>query len=278
MPSFAFNRLPVELQLMVWQHARASIGPQAITGDLDLSTTTLSIRAQNVARLKDYIRLFSICHNSRQEVLRNPPVLIVEDPSCRELDYPDPAYDAKPLSIKHWDFGRVFTDIAFDLCLLQWVPEPAEGERERTPELQSRPDFVRKALLDLCGRTIRRLHVYGGDIWVPISITPRRLSSATFCDSGALHIKVPEMGSTGLGEVARQDMNGVTSLNDMHVAEQLALSNDLNLRGDCDWSCDRRETLVNLVTGTGPDSPDLEYVSLLAWRNLNGSIVAQRIR
>lgn len=140
MASFAFTRLPVELQLMVWEYARASIEPQAITGELDLSTTPLSVRGQNVARVKEYIRLFSICHNSRQEVLRNPPVLILESPDCRRLDYPDPAYDAKPLTIKHWHFGRVFTDIAFDLCLLEWVPEPAgDSEREQKPRTTKPP-------------------------------------------------------------------------------------------------------------------------------------------
>lgn len=250
MASFAFTRLPVELQLMVWEYARASIEPQAITGELDLSTTPLSVRGQNVARVKEYIRLFSICHNSRQEVLRNPPVLILESPDCRRLDYPDPAYDAKPLTIKHWHFGRVFTDIAFDLCLLEWVPEPAgDSEREQHPEPQSHPDLVRKALLDLFGTTIRRLHVYGGDIWYPMSTTPRRLPSTTFCDSSAIHFIIPGMGSRRLGGVARRDMSSVTSLN--NTAESLALGDNFSLRGDCHCTFERRETLVIWSRGWG---------------------------
>lgn len=268
MASFAFNRLAVELQLMVWERARTSIGPQAITADLNLSTTTLCFRGQNVARVKDYIRLFSICHSSRQEVLRNPPVLILESPDCRRVDYPNPDYDAKPLTIKYWGFGRVFTDIAFDLCLLEWVPEP-EGEREGTPEPQSCPDFVRKALVDLFGTTIRRLHVYGEDIWYPMSTTPRRRlpsTTVTFCDSGAIHFIVPGMGSRKLGEVARRDMSGVTSLN--NTAVSLVLGDNFSLRGACHCTFDRRESLVNLVTGMGPYFPGLEYVSLLAWKYL----------
>jgi hypothetical protein len=261
MGSFPFDKLPVELQLMVWQHARASIG-QVITGDLDLSATTPYIRGQNINRVLNCIRLFSICHNSRQEVLRNPPVLIVEHPDCRRLDYRDPTYAAKPLTIKHWDFGRVFTDIAFDLCLLGWAPDP-ERVTERYRQRQSSTEFVRKALLVLFGATIRRLHVYGGDHWE----TPEKAlhsSQVTFPDSDALHFMIPGMGTKGLGEVARRDANGVTALNS--IADPLALSDDFRGRGDCLWFCDRRETLVSLVSGMRPYFPDLEYVSLLSWR------------
>lgn len=78
MSSFQFNKLPVELQKLVWHHARASVG-QVIIGELNYSTKTLTIRSNNIDRLTEYIRLLFICHISRQEALRDRPVFLVDN-------------------------------------------------------------------------------------------------------------------------------------------------------------------------------------------------------
>lgn len=77
--SFPFDKLPVELQLLVWQYAIADLAP-VMAGDLNLSTTTLCLRGRSIDYAKDYFRLLSTCHLSRYEIFRNPPVFMVEAP------------------------------------------------------------------------------------------------------------------------------------------------------------------------------------------------------
>lgn len=152
--SFPFNKLPVELQLMVWHHARSDID-QVIAGDLELSTTTLFLRGQNIDHAKDYLRLLSTCHLSRQEVLCNPPVFMVEEPDLWYLCNVPGAVEC--LTIKHWHFGGVFTDILIDHVHLDGL---SEGQIN-----PGHADLVGKTLLFLFGPTVRRVHLWSGDEW-----------------------------------------------------------------------------------------------------------------
>jgi len=265
MSSFAFNKLPVELQLLVWQYAIADID-QVIAGDLDLSTTTLSLRGQNIDHANDYLRLLSIRHLSRQEVLRSPPVFMVEHPT---LPYLSDADSAGCLAIKHWHFGGVFTDILLDIAHLVGH---THGPAKKDPG----PDLVGKTLLFLFGPTIRRVHVWGGDQWhsFPTPTTPpheSHLSSATgmpvpttFRDADALHFLIAEPGHTPVSELRetlRQRIHGERSQN-------IARPDTFNIYFGGPYLI-QRETLVDLVTPMGSYLPDLEYVSLMSWRNVS---------
>lgn len=266
MSSFPFNKLPIELQLLVWHHARASVG-QVITGDLAYSTKTLTIHAHNIDRLKEYVKLLSICHISREEALRDRPIFLLEDTdllfsTMLALGHllPDLPESAKrSLAIKHWPFGYVFADILIELI------ELSMHTREAAP-LAQRCAVVGELLVHFFGGGIRRLHLYGGDEWP----TGRRSLSwrtdkpvhTTFCDANARRFLVPALDPDNsqlaeLREVVRQDVHGETSQN---VAHPITVNQNPHGPG---YLADR-DTLVNLVKHMRANLPDLEYISLLS--------------
>lgn len=152
--TFPFNKLPVEMQLLVWQYAIADLA-QVLGGDLDLSTSILHLRGQNIDHAKDYLRLLSTCHLSRNEVLRSPPVFMVEDigfPYLRDADIDD-----EYLAIKSWHFPGMFTDILLNVC---HIPGGLSNEG-----LGPGPDVVGEILPSLFGPKIRRVHIFAGDHW-----------------------------------------------------------------------------------------------------------------
>lgn len=267
MSSFPFTNLPIELQLLVWHHARASVG-QVITGDLNCFTKTLIIRSHNIDRLKEYVKLLSICHISREEALRERPVFFFNSgifSFSTRLGRSDPSFSwgtagKRFLAIKQWPFGYAFAGIVIHIGDVGAFPPGAVP-------LAYRCDVVGKLLVHFFGGGIRRLHLHGRNVWqsaggreTPISWRTDKPVHTTFCDANALRLLVPALGWNDVGlaelvEVVRQDVHGGTSQN---VAQPITVGPDD--RGNL-VAC---ETLVGVVRHMRAHFPDLEYVSLLS--------------
>lgn len=274
MSSFQFNKLPVELQKLVWHHARASVG-QVIIGELNYSTKTLTIRSNNIDRLTEYIRLLFICHISRQEALRDRPVFLVDNGDFLFADGLDWSNLSGPwdsahrcLAIKYWPFGYMFADILIEVG-------DAGAHTTGATLLERRCDVVGEVLVHFFGGAIRRLQLYWGESWEPTGARRTRILlrtdkpvHTTFRDAHARRFLVPALDRDDdseldqLREVVRQDVHGEASQN---VAQPITA--DRHVR--CYFV--ERETLVNLVKHMRAHLPDLEYVSPLSW-NLPPSV------
>lgn len=250
--SFPFDKLPVELQLLVWQYAIADLAP-VMAGDLNLSTTTLCLRGRSIDYAKDYLRLLSTCHLSRYEVFRNPPIFMVEAPDIPYFSNED---TTARVAVKSWHFGGMFTDILLDASHLGGLSNDEVGPGH---------DVVGEVLLSFFGPKIRRVHLFAGHHWNSYSILPQesRLSSAiptTFRDDDALHFRIDDPDCAvplELRETTRQRIHGERSRN---VA--WPVTSDMFFDGNY---LVRPEDLVDLVTGIGAYLPRLEYVSLVLW-------------
>lgn len=275
MSSFPFNKLPIELQLLVWHHARASVG-QVITGDLDYLMKTITIRVHNVDCLTGYRRLLSICHISREEALRDRPVFFLEDGDQVSFStglnlshLPNPSDSTqRSLAIKHWPFGYMFADILIEV-------NDTGACMPDTAILASRCDFVAKVLVHFFGGSIRRLHLYWGGSWEPTGARRTRLLlrtdkpvHTTSRDAKARRFLVPALDREDdseldeLREVVRQDVHCETSQN---FAQPITPDRYVQ----CYFV--ERETLVDLVKHMRAHLPDLEHVSLFSW-NLRPSV------
>ncbi|KAK1831472.1 hypothetical protein QBC39DRAFT_92169 [Podospora conica] len=150
--TFPFNRLPAELQIMVWHYARADIPPVIAAQLCIYEPPTLSFSREDVDAIKDYVRLLSTCYTSRREALRSPPAILLG------FDYrlPTRKLTVPRIHMTNPFFAHFCKDVIFEGAV---IFSPLFFRKD-FPEPRERIEYLCRAMENFFGPGVRRFHLF----------------------------------------------------------------------------------------------------------------------